>query len=125
MLRHFHFPAICRLAFSCLAFSCLTHGAQTEVGTRYGAVSGTLNSDLRIFKGIPYATPPVGELRWKSPLPPKPWTGVRESVEFAASCIQPSRVAPQSEDCLYLNIWGRPEVRNAPVMVWIHGGGYL
>jgi para-nitrobenzyl esterase len=69
--------------------------------------------------------PPVGELRWKRPLPPQAWSGVRQAVQFGASCVQPSRVQPQSEDCLYLNIWSRHDAHNAPVMVWIHGGGYL
>lgn len=97
-----------------------------EVRTHYGSVSGAETQGLRVFKGIPYATPPVGDLRWKRPLPPKPWTGVRPATEFAASCIQPSpRVQKQSEDCLYLNVWGLPSARNAPVMLWIHGGGYL
>ncbi len=100
-------------------------GAQTEIQTRYGRVAGVEESGLRVFRGIPYATPPTGELRWKRPLPPKSWTGVRPALEFAASCIQPSRVQPQSEDCLYLNIWSPAASRNAPVMVWIHGGGYL
>ena len=96
-----------------------------EVATRYGTVAGIEDAGLRVFKGIPYATPPVGELRWKRPLPPKPWTGVRQAGEFGASCIQPARVEPQSEDCLYLNVWSPAGARNAPVMVWIHGGGYL
>jgi len=99
--------------------------AQTEIRIRYGLVSGTGESGLRIFRGIPYATPPVGELRWTRPRPPMPWQGTRPAVEFAASCIQPARVQPQSEDCLYLNIWTSQTMRNAPVMLWIHGGGYL
>src|SRR5262249_8168443 len=102
---------------------CLPLCASTEVKTRYGAVSGTEDAGLRIFKGIPYAPPPVGDLRWKPPQPPKPWTGVRPVTAFSASCVQPSRVTPQSEDCLCLNIWGAPDARHAPVMVWIHGGG--
>ena len=96
-----------------------------EVRTRYGSVSGAESQGLRVFKGIPYATPPTGELRWKRPLPPQPWTGIRQATEFAASCVQPGRLQPQSEDCLYLNIWSRPAALHAPVMVWIHGGGYL
>ena len=99
--------------------------AQTEIPTRYGAVAGAVESDLRVFKGIPYAAPPLGNLRWKPPTPPKPWTATRPAVEFATSGVQPAHVQPQSEDCLYLNIWSLAAARNAPVMVWIHGGGYL
>ena len=109
-----------------LALSLVTlAAAQTEVRTRYGAVSGAEESGLRVFKGIPYATPPLAALRWKRPLPPASWTGTRRATEFGASCIQPARVEPQSEDCLYLNVWAPMAARNAPVMVWIHGGGYL
>lgn len=104
----------------------MPHAAHAaEVRTPYGVVAGSEESGLRVFKGIPFATPPTGELRWKRPLPPKPWTGIRQAVEFGASCIQPSRAQPQSEDCLYLNIWSPAGARSAPVMVWIHGGGYL
>jgi para-nitrobenzyl esterase len=97
-----------------------------EVHTRYGAVAGSEVQGLRVFKGIPFATPPVGNLRWAAPEPPGPWNGVRQATAFGPSCIQPApRVQPQSEDCLYLNVWSLPDARNAPVMVWIHGGGYL
>jgi para-nitrobenzyl esterase len=110
-----------------LAISLVTPAAaqNIEVQTRYGAVSGTESQGLDIFKGIPYASPPAGDLRWKPPLPPKPWNGIRQATEFAPSCMQPARLQPQSEDCLYLNIWKLPAVHGAPVMVWIHGGGYL
>src|SRR5450631_2662243 len=98
-----------------LAISLLTPvvAQPQEVHTRYGAITGIASQGLRIFKGIPYSTPPTGELRWKRPLPPHPWTGIRQASEFAASCIQPARVQSQSEDCLYLNIWSLPAVRNA------------
>ena len=97
-----------------------------EVHTRYGIVAGADVDGLQVFKGIPYAAPPVGKLRWASPAAPADWAGVRQATEFGASCIQPAlRLQPQSEDCLYLNVWSQPGARNAPVMVWIHGGGYL
>lgn len=96
-----------------------------EVRTRSGAVSGTLQDGIRVFRGIPYATPPTGKLRWQPPAAVQPWAGVRDATAFAASCIQPARAQQQSEDCLYLNVWAPAVTRNAPVMVWIHGGGYL
>lgn len=97
-----------------------------------GVVSGiTAEDGVRVFKGIPFAAPPVGELRWRPPQPCARWEGVRTCDTFGPSCPQPKPVlgpAPttSSEDCLYLNVWtgaqGAQERR--PVMVWIHGGGY-
>jgi para-nitrobenzyl esterase len=108
-----------------LSVAALSADERVEVHTRYGILAGTEDNGLRVFKGVPYATPPVGDLRWKAPVPLKPWPGVRPANQFMASCIQPSRIEPQSEDCLYLNVWAPGGARNAPVMVWIHGGGYL
>jgi para-nitrobenzyl esterase len=106
-----------------------------------GGVSGiTLKSAVRAFKGIPFAAPPVGPLRWKEPQPPEHWPGVRKADTFGNVCMQqraPKRVPvnvavdlpdspPMSEDCLYLNVWtaaGRANAR-LPVMVWIYGGAY-
>jgi para-nitrobenzyl esterase len=83
------------------------------------------------FKGIPYAQPPVGDLRWREPMPVKPWTGVRDATAFGAPCAQladiyfPKLAEMSREDCLYLNIWRSqwPPQAKQPVMVWIHGGG--
>ncbi|HVZ99475.1 MAG TPA: carboxylesterase family protein [Caulobacterales bacterium] len=96
-----------------------------------GAVRGRAEGALHVFKGIPYAAPPVGDLRWKPPAPMPAWQGVRDALEFGAACIQPSRritsiyaseIGATSEDCLTLNIWAPADARNAPVFVWIHGG---
>jgi len=97
-----------------------------------GTVAGTREGALRVFKGIPYALPPVGERRWRAPEPMPRWEGTRDATQFGATCIEPppvqptiySRAAPfpQSEDCLMLNIWAPADARNAPVIFWIHGG---
>ena len=96
-----------------------------------GSVRGTADAGLNIFKGIPFAEPPVGPLRWKPPVAKAKWQGVREATEFGAACWQPvsklnniyaGETFPMSEDCLTLNIWAPAKARNAPVFFWIYGG---
>lgn len=111
-----------------------TSTAQAQVKTSSGLLEGGLADEgrLRVFKGVPYAAPPVGPLRWKAPGPVAPWTGVRKADAFGAQCLQPPIFGdivfdrPASEDCLYLNLWtpARDADAKLPVMVWIHGGGY-
>jgi para-nitrobenzyl esterase len=103
----------------------------TLVQTKSGKVQGISESDVVVFKGIPFAKPPVGALRWLQPQPVPPWHGVIDASEFRADCVQPLAAAPASvatsEDCLYLNIW-RPASateKPLPVMVWIYGGGLV
>lgn len=107
------------------------------VRVEQGLLSGVPGSSpsVRVFKGIPYAAPPVGDLRWRAPKPAPAWTGIRKASEFSATCMQTPypegslyRGAPQpiSEDCLYLNIWtaANSASEKRPVMFWIHGGAF-
>ena len=109
--------------------------AADQVATDKGVVEGTASADskIRIFKGIPYAAPPVGALRWKAPQPAASWTGVRKATEFGSRCMQGHiytdmifRDPGPSEDCLNLNVWtpAASAQEKLPVMVWIYGGGY-
>jgi para-nitrobenzyl esterase len=102
-----------------------------EVQISKGRLTGTIKDDIRIFKGIAYALPPVGDRRWQPPAPPAKWQGTFDASAFGASCIQPpypassvyfEELAATSEDCLTLNIWSPENANGAPVVVWIHGG---
>ena len=96
-----------------------------------GRLRGAAVGDIRVFKGIPYALPPTGPLRWKPPVPAASWKNTRDATEFGVVCVQPKPqpgsiyswdLRPMSEDCLSLNIWAPAVARNAPVFLWIHGG---
>ena len=109
------------------------------VKTGFGDLRGELQDGVSIFRGVPFATPPVNELRWQAPKPPVPWSGVRDATRFGSAAPQlasPIQVASAyngmwrsvedvSEDCLTLNIWS-PDLsdRQLPVMVWVHGGAF-
>lgn len=121
------------LASAALTLSGLTAASaapsDTVVATDKGVVRGVAHDGYRIFHGIPYAAPPVGERRWQAPAPAARWSGVREATEPGSQCAQ---LAPAYggettyvEDCLYLNVFApeRPVKRKLPVMVWFHGGG--
>lgn len=99
-----------------------------------GALKGALDGDVAGFKGIPYAAPPVGPLRWRAPQAPAAWSGVRDADKYGAICTQKFDgkdngvgALPMSEDCLTLNVWSPVSgpSKNLPVMVWIHGGGFV
>src|SRR5690606_25498606 len=99
-----------------------------------GDLKGVQTGDVIAFKGVPYAAPPVGDLRWRAPQPAAKWQGVRDALAHGAICMQkmpnPDNGIgqyPASEDCLTLGVWTTTLDRNAkqPVMLWIHGGGFV
>lgn len=122
---------------SCSAQKPAANSSQDEIviQTASGMVRGVKEGDVDIFRGIPYAAPPVGEFRWRPPQSVTPWEGVRDASGFGATCAQAGwGAAPgsiqqgSSEDCLFLNIWrpsGATQNAKLPVMVWIHGGAFV
>jgi para-nitrobenzyl esterase len=128
-------PDMIRRALFLLAL--IAHGAMAasdEVKVDTGRLKGSTQNGVVSFKGIPFAAPPVGDLRWRAPQPAAPWKGIRPAIAFGADCMQrpfpadaaPLGVAP-AEDCLYMNVWV-PAVKPAkrlPVMVWFCGGGFV
>jgi para-nitrobenzyl esterase len=102
------------------------------VETSYGPVRGADDGRVKTWKGIRYAAPPVGDLRWRAPVPPQPWTDAADATAFGPVSPQPRSPIPMGlgtradEDCLFLNVWAPADVTDAkPVMVWVHGGAYI
>jgi len=113
------------------ASSLVTAAIPEPIKLDAGLITGLAGKlpEVRVFKGIPYAAPPVGELRWRAPQPVALWQGVRKADEFSAICMQaaaPGSTANMSEDCLYLNVFTAAQRagEKRPVMVWLHPGGY-
>jgi para-nitrobenzyl esterase len=106
--------------------------AKPTVTTSAGIVVGETRDGVNVFKGVPYAKPPIGELRWAPPQPIT-WTGERAANAFALPCLQPTNAdgrpngagvtGESSEDCLYLNVWAPQNAKRAPIMLWLYGGG--
>lgn len=107
-----------------------SHDHSTVISTDAGAVRGTLTASARLFQGIPYAAPPTGPLRWASPRRAAPWSGIRDATKPGNRCAQAEGLidkASNTEDCLYLNVTTprHSSARKLPVMVWIHGNGFI
>ncbi|WP_248324783.1 carboxylesterase/lipase family protein [Caballeronia sp. Sq4a] len=126
------FPILAAALSACGGGGSSNSADPTIAMTADGAVQGVAANGVVAYKGIPFAAPPVGSLRWRPPQPVSAWSGVRQATSFVHDCMQTSgpnsalTVAP-SEDCLYLNVW-RPQNstgKNLPVMVWIYGGAYV
>ncbi|HLJ44833.1 MAG TPA: carboxylesterase family protein [Bryobacteraceae bacterium] len=124
-----------RLLLAVLCAAAPLFAINDPVKTSNGLVSGAPGRDasVHVYKGIPYAAPPVGSLRWKEPKPAASWDGVRKADKFSSACVQApypknsvyyNEPEPTNEDCLYLNLWtpAKSAREKRPVMVWIHGG---
>ena len=118
------------------AFAVEATGAPDRVKTANGVVEGAGRqpSGVRVFRGIPFAQPPVGALRWREPQPIKNWTGVRQATKFGPRCVQAPifgdmsfRSEGMDEDCLYLNVWtpAKSDKERLPVLVYFYGGGFV
>lgn len=123
-----------KVGLTLLLLALAAHAQSPKVKTAQGKVQGTLTSDakIRVFRGIPYAAPPVGNLRWQAPQPPANFHGIFSATDYGNRCIQSNQFddmvfhdSGASEDCLTLNVWAPVGAKKLPVMVWIYGGGFF
>jgi para-nitrobenzyl esterase len=127
----------CVIAFSFISLAAIAQEKNPVIKIDSRILKGSVENGVISYKGIPFAAPPIGNLRWRAPQPAKPWNGILDATKFRNDCMQssfPNEIArdaaplgtPPSEDCLYANIW-RPEGKdkNLPVLVWIYGGGFV
>jgi para-nitrobenzyl esterase len=129
IVRALYHGTLAVLGFVLLAGTAFAQPSGTDptiVQIEGGTVRGALANGVISWKGIPYAAPLVGDMRWRNPQPVKPWTGVKETNRFGSSCMQTDAV-PKSEDCLTINVWhpAAAPAQPLPVMVWIHGGAMV
>lgn len=119
---------------SCASGTTPATDAGVTIDAPAGVVAGAMDGDVRVFKGIPFAAPPIGAARWKAPAPLPRWDGTRDTSAFGPACVQPTSsavsvytqdIGATSENCLTLNIWSPKNAENAPVFVWIHGGALV
>lgn len=128
---------LCGIILAALLFACGKNDTAEEpktedpkiVETQYGTIKGAAEDGIITFKGVPFAAPPVGDLRFKAPQEPAAWEEIKDCTSFAPSAVQPNEISgiKQDEDCLYLNIWSPEDARkkkNLPVFIWIHGGAF-
>ncbi len=129
-MKTIHIVAVVSLALA----AALAAQTPKPVRTQAGLVQGMTEDGITVYKGIPFAAPPIGDLRWRAPAAPAAWTGVHTADKFAPACMQVPVVQADlgmesvatNEDCLYLNVWTPAKLprEKLAVMVWIYGGGF-